>query len=221
MSTYIVILIGPPGCGKGTQAQIIAKKKGYKVIQTSKIIREKFNQQPQDPQVKKAKQEYQTGGLIPPETMAEWTIETLKKLDPEKQDGVIFDGSLRTVKETKVVLPFLIDRFGKENIKIFFLNISFSEVKRRLGTRLICEKCKDPVKPSLGLKVGDRCPKKNCPGKVIRREIDDPQIIEQRIDAYQQQTEPALKYLSKKGLVIEIDGEQSIAQVTKDITKHL
>lgn len=218
----IIVFIGPPGAGKGTQVELLAEKTGYPVYSSSKIIRAKFKKDPEDPQVKKAKRQYQEGELVDPELFAEWTQEFISNLKPQlKEDGVIFDGFLRTLKETKIVLPFLLQNFNREDIKVFYLKIPKKEVKKRLLGRLICSECNRPIRPDSDLQKGDKCPYKGCGGRIKEREIDNPEIIKERIKAFEKQTLPSIEYMKKEGIVIEINGKRSIEKIHKDILKHL
>lgn len=218
----IFVFLGPPGAGKGTQTELLSEKTDYPVYSSSKIIRAKFEKNPEDSQVKKAKRQYKQGDLVDPKVFAEWSQEFFQDLKPQlKEGGVIFDGFLRTLKETKIVLPSLFQEFGQENIKVIYLNIPKKEVKKRLLGRLICSKCSRPIRPDSGLEKGDKCPYKNCEGTIKEREIDDPKTIKERIKAFQKQTLPAIKYMEEKEIVTEIDGRQTIEEVHKDILEQL
>lgn len=218
----IIILLGPPGAGKGTQAQLLAQKTDYNIISSSKLIRKKFKQDSQRPAVKKAKKQYKSGELVDPEIFAQWTIELLEQLKPQSgTGGVIFDGFLRTLTETKKVLPYLKRNFQKEKIKIFYLNVSKQEIKKRLSERLICNDCKTPLPPSSDLKQGDKCPTEGCEGEIVKRKLDNPEIVQERIRAFQRQTVPSLNYIRKQGLLTEIDGDTAVETIHQQIVAHL
>lgn len=218
----IFVFLGPPGAGKGTQAELLSKKTNYPVYSSSKIIRVKFEKSPDDPKVKKAKQQYQEGELVNPKLFARWSQEFIEDLKPQlEEDGVIFDGFLRTLKETKIVLPFLLKQFKQEQIKVFYLKISKKEIKKRLLDRLICSNCNKPIRPDLDLEIGDNCPYEDCSGTIQKRKIDDLEIMKERIKAFQDQTLPAINYMKEKRIVVEIDGNQPVKEVHKEIVKHI
>lgn len=221
----IIVLLGPPGSGKGTQAELVKEKTGYPIVSSSQLIRDKFQQhsEKESPQIQKAKKQYKKGDLVDPQLFADWTLEVIEEIEqnPRHQDGVIFDGFLRTLEETKIVLPRLIKRFSSNSIKAFFLKISLTEAKQRLSTRLICSDCNKPLKPSSNLEEGDPCPYQDCRGEIVKRELDKPEIIEKRFNAYKKQTKPSLAYLKEKGVLTVIDGGQDVPAVNKEIIKNL
>lgn len=117
-----IILLGPPGSGKGTQANLLAEKLGFVHLDSGDIIREHFKKFPDDPEVKKAKRLYNQGELIPPSTITKWIKEKIK-------GNIISSGSPRTLYEAKKLKEF----FKKNNyeLKIFNIAISPQETMKR------------------------------------------------------------------------------------------
>lgn len=218
-----IILIGPPGSGKGTQAEKIAEKFKLTHIETSKIIEARFkNADPEDPEINYEKEKWLRGELTTPSLFAGWFNEETEKLVQEGR-GIVTSGSIRTVTETEIVLPELERLFGKENIKLFYIALSEEESIKRNSMRRICQANRHPI-PS-----GDYDPQfKNiemCPwdgSSILTRALDKPEVIKKRYQVFLNETSPVLDYLKEQGYkVIEINGEQSIADIAKDIMKHL
>jgi adenylate kinase len=215
----IVILAGPPGSGKGTQAHLLKDRKGFYLLQTSQVIREKFKTDPDNPDVKASKKAYQEGGLTDGAVLARWIGEKL--LDIREQiltKGVILDGAARTTREAQSTFELIKENFGADKLRLFFIKVSAQETLRRNSKRLICEKCLRPLNPKLIGKV-NKCP--HCGGKLVPREMDNQEIIQKRLEVYEKQTLPAINFLKKQGVVIEINGEQPVESVYRDIEAHL
>ncbi len=219
LNTKIIILAGPPGCGKGTQAELLTKEYHLTPIQVNRVIREKFKAEPNNPQVKKAQEAYNTGRLINGKVIAQWVTEKIHSLgDKIISQGILIDGAARTIQEAKATLKLSEKIVPKEQIKVFFLKISPQETVKRNTQRIICEKCQKPIDPKLIGKI-TKCP--YCGGKLVKRKMDNEEIIKTRLKAYQKQTIPAINYLKGEGIVTEINGEQPIEKVHQDIKAHL
>lgn len=223
MNKQVIIFIAPPGAGKGTQAEELAKRSGLIHLETSKIIEEKIqNADPNDIEMQVEKQKWTSGQLITPAKVAQWFIEKLKELAAMGK-GLIFSGSPRTLYEAKNEIPELESLYGEENIKIFNINLSEEESIKRNSARRICQANRHPVPR------GDYDPKFKeitvCPwdgSPIITRALDKPEIIRERYRVYKTETEPVLDYLRRRGYkIIEINGEQPIEKVTEDIIKNL
>lgn len=219
MKTKIIFLAGPPGSGKGTQAQLLKKRLGLEIIQVSQVVREKFKNEPNNPEVIQSKKAYYQGQLVDGELIAKWVTTKIEKLGEKNiNKGLILDGAARTIEEARAVLKLLDKKIGKSKIKLFFIKISPQETLKRNLKRVVCQKCLKPIDPKLIGKI-KRCP--YCGGKLGKREMDNKKVIENRLKVYQKQTLPAINYLKKQGIVVEIDGEQPIEKVYQDIVKKL
>ncbi|MAG45082.1 hypothetical protein CL633_04310 [bacterium] len=204
-----IILIGPPGAGKGTQADLLADKFDLEVVASSKIIRKNFKEKSNDPEVKKAKILYDKGELISPETMARWTIDYINKI----KHSVVFDGTARTLYEAKEIYPFLAKKFGKKNLYIILLDIAPRTTIYRNTHRKVCEneKCRQSIVYNDETKKWKFCPL--CGAKLIMRKDDNREIIKERLKVYKRDTLPAVKFFKKKGVLQKVDGEPSVAEV--------
>jgi len=215
----IIIMVGPPGSGKGTQAELLSERLNLNIIHLSQVIREKFESDPNDPDVIESKQAYKEGRLTDGKVIAVWIGAKIKKLGKAfVNQGLILDGAARTIDEAKSSIKLFNKILGKDKIKVFFISISPEETLKRNLKRIVCQKCLKPLNPELIGKI-DKCP--YCGGKLGKREMDQKNIVENRLKVYKKETLPTIKYLRKQGLVIDINGEQSIESVYQDIVKYL
>jgi adenylate kinase len=213
-----IILLGRPGSGKGTQAELLAKKLGFFHFEMSDLLQKIFKTKPNDPEVKLAEKAFYSGKLVAPDFIIRLNIETIKKIKKQGK-GIVFDGSFRLIPEAKEVLPILIKEYGRENVKIFNVKVSDRESIWRNTRRKICQKCDSPVPYTSQTKDLKICPRKGCEGKLITRIDDNPGTIKRRLKIFAKQTQPVINYFKKQKLLTDINGEQSIEDVFKDILK--
>lgn len=222
MLKQVVIFIAPPGAGKGTQAELIAKRFGFKHIETSKLGEQKINDPKlvkNDPEVAEAKKKYDSGELFPPSWVVKLMMEKIREL-AAAGSGVVFSGSPRTLYEAKNEMPELEKLYGRENIKIFNITLSENESIKRNSSRRICQLNRHPIPGFPNYQDFITCPEDGSP--IITRELDKPVIIKERYRVFLRDTNPVLDYLKKNGYdVMTIKGEQPIGKVQEDILKHL
>ena len=218
-----IIFIGPPGSGKGTQADQIAEKFHFTHIETSKIIEAKFLAASlDDPIMQREKQKWLAGELNTPSLFAGWFNEEIHKLAQEGR-SIVTSGSLRTIIESKIVLPNLEQLYGKENVKIFSITLSEGESIKRNSLRRICQANRHPI-PSgdYDSKFKDIivCPWDSSP--IVTRALDKLEVIKERYRIFLEETAPVLDYLRGQGYnIIEINGEHSIETVSREIAQYL
>ena len=228
-SKKVIILFGPPGAGKGTQAELLAEKFNLYYFETSKVGERRINlAQKGDYLIIDGKKYYfedekklwLEGKLWSPEFITALIYEEIENL--AKQDkNLLLAGSPRTVYEAKKLLPLIKKLYGKENIEVFLIEISPEETIFRNSHRRICELMRHPI---LYSKETENL--KNCPldgSKLMRREgLDDPETIKIRLDEYKNRTVPIFEVFKREGIEIKkINGEQSVAAVFQDILKAL
>jgi adenylate kinase len=216
-SKAAVILLGPPGAGKGTQADKLAKQFSFLKIATSAIIHEKIRASADDPATHRAKQDIEQGRLIDPTLIARWVIEAIQNF-ARKNASIVFDGSFRTLYEAEVEFPILRKEYG-ENIFVFLIKISDEQTLFRNSHRRVCADCKQPVLYSKETDQLHTCPE--CGGYLIRRPDDVPEVIKKRLEEYHTRTEPVIAFFESQWRVLAIDGEQSPDKVYKDIEAYL
>ena len=209
-----LIILGPQGSGKGTQAKIIADKYGYQILGTGNLIRKRTEQK--DRFADQLKQIINSGKLVPNNYLFKIFESAFLKIDKSKP--IIFDGIPRNTEQAEK-LNQLLNKYKINQPKVVYLYISDYEAKKRITTRKICPKCLKIFDPTIvGFKKGI-CPK--CNEKLITREDDQPKAVEKRLKIFHQETEPILKYYQQKKQLVKIDGTPKIKKVTKSIYKKI
>lgn len=211
----IIIILGPPGSGKGTQAENVAESFNFFHLETSKLLEEVVRSKSRDPEIEKLREQFFSGVLLEPKFVAKVVIDKAKELARQNK-SIVFSGSPRTLYEAENEMPVFEKLYKKENIFIINLNISEKESIKRNSSRRICSVCRYPIPNLPKSKFLDKCLK--CGGKIIKREIDDPKIIKTRLKEYKSRTLPVIDYLKNRGYKIhKINGNQSIENVFDDI----
>lgn len=219
-----VIILGPPGSGKGTQAKLLAEKFGMFHFDTGDHLRRVFYD-PKNEKNKKIQRQRrlnEAGELNTPSFVLKILTKQLAKLAKLSQP-VVLSGSPRTLFESfgdakhKGVIDVLKDKYGKSNVFVFVLNISEKESVKRGINRSFCSVCGSPflkiakllVRRNLDVGGGignfKKCP--FCAGKIIRRKDDKKDVILERLKEYRERTEPIFKKLKKQNYrLIEVNG---------------
>lgn len=207
----LIILLGPPGAGKGTQAERIVKERQLAYIATGDILRSAVKAE--TALGRKAKQFMDQGQLVPDELVVEIVKERL--LDPDCAEGALLDGFPRTVSQAtslEQVLPTV--GFGID--RVLSVEVDEKELIERLTGRRVCSDCG----ASYHLKfkspqVRNVCDL--CGGDLFQRDDDTLETVEERLQVYKKQTEPLVKFYQAKKLLDRIDGNLDIDQVYKQI----
>lgn len=210
-----LILLGPPGAGKGTQAANIVSKYNLPHISTGDIFRANIKQGTDLGQ--RAKAYMDKGELVPDSLVVELIEDRLSKDDT--QVGFMLDGFPRTIYQAEA-LDAVLKNMG--NSIDYVLNIVVDPsvlVERAIGRR-ICKDCGATYHVSFNpSKVADVCDV--CSGALYQRSDDTEETVTNRIGVYQSETEPLVAYYKKAGKIVAIDGLQDIDKVFKDIQKTL
>lgn len=225
----VIILLGPPGSGKGTQAELISEKLNLYYIETSKIIEVNVMKAKAGDFVKIKGKKYsllseknlwQTGKLCTPEVVSFWMKNKIKELSKEER-GLVFAGSPRTLYEGKEIIPLLKKLYGSKNIKVILIQISPEETIFRNSNRRICELMRHPILYSKETEKLKKCP---LDGSKLRKRkgLDDPEVIKVRLKEYQERTFPLIEYFEKQGLEVKkINGSPPPADVFFALLKSL
>ena len=225
----VIILLGAPGAGKGTQAGLLADKLGLYYFETSKILEKSFNLSKKQKFIKIANKKYfyinekklwTKGFLCSPPFTSYLVKERIKQLY-KAGENLIIAGSPRTLYEGKNIMPVLEKLYGQKNIKVILIQVSAQESIFRNSHRRICELMRHPI-----LYSKETAELKFCPldgSKLIRRKgLDDPDTIKIRLDEYKNRTLPLIKYFRERKLnVKEINGKGSVSKVFESILKSL
>lgn len=206
-----LVLMGPPGAGKGTQGELLAKKLGIDTISTGVMLRTAIKEQTEIGKL--AEQYINDGKLVPDDVIVSIVKERLAKPDCEK--GFILDGFPRTTAQA-----VSLTESGVKIDKVLSLEVDDEVIVERLSSRRECSKCGAPYnvisnKPS---KDGI-CDK--CGGELIQRADDNPDTIMNRLKVYHTETEPIKSYYEKLGLLVTAKGEEELADTTRNVDKAL
>ena len=224
----VIILLGPPGSGKGTQGTLLAEKLGLYYFETSKILEESFNGHREGEFVEiggekfyfaKEKENWENGLLVSPAFVVYLSEGKIRNLYKEEK-GIVFSGAFRTMDEAEKMAPIIKELYGEENINVILLEIGAEHSIFRNSNRRICELMRHPILYSEETKELNYCPVDGS--KLIRRELDNPETIKIRLKEYKERTLPLVEYFKKTNLrVSKINGEQSVSKIFKDILKTL
>lgn len=210
--------MGPQGSGKGTQAKLLAKKFGLEYVGAGDSLR--VRQKTGSFTGKKLISVMNRGELVPDLVLIDTLGDVLEKLKKNlKIKGVVLDGWTRIMIEAILVEQALNWYEWDKNVKVVLINISRKESFNRLTKRRQCKKCGQLI-PWVGdFKKLKKCDK--CGGELVVRADDSLISIKKRLEEYKNKTVPVINYYKKQGRIIEINGEQSIGNVFKDILKTL
>lgn len=209
-----LILFGPPGSGKGTQAGRLREKRGLRHISTGDLLREAIaNESELGRQVKSI---LASGQLVPDETILALMRD---EIDAVGNQGWLLDGFPRTVGQAKG-LDAQLAELGQKIGAIVVLNARRDAVIERLSGRRTCTNCKTVFHVRINRpRVDGICDR--CGGALVQREDDRPETIAKRLDVYEAQTQPILAHYRGIVAIHEVDGEQPVDEVTRSIERVL
>jgi len=210
-----ILLMGPPGAGKGTQAEKLVEQFQVPHISTGDMFRAAVKEG--SPLGKQAKEYMDAGQLVPDSVTIGIVKEGLAK--PECKKGFILDGFPRTLEQANALDEALKD-LGITLKRVVNINVPASELLTRITGRRICRKCGSTYHVAFNKPTReDVCDK--CGGELYQRDDDKEATVKKRLDVYTAQTEPLIAYYKTKGLYAEIDGLQDIDKVFADIVANL
>ena len=211
-----LIIIGPQGCGKGTQAEKLAERFGASVIEMGHIFRDM------------AKEDTELGRLIH-ETIHEKKVlvsnditieafkEALKKISDN--EGVVLDGIPRTMVQVESVGEVL-DACNRNIDKVISIVLPREISLERITKRFACRDCRKRLIMGKDIQnIQEACP--DCGGEVYQRSDDSPEGVSKRLDIFYKETVPVIEYYREKGLLVEVDGKGSIEEVFNEIVKKI
>jgi adenylate kinase len=202
----IIVLLGPPGAGKGTQGERIAARLKIPKIATGDVLRAAVRDG--TPLGLEAKRVMERGDLVPDEVILGIMRETLAS--ESAKEGAILDGVVRTVPQAEG-LAQLVESLDRSIDAVLLFDVGDDELIRRLSARTTCDVCQTSY---TGLEPGQPCPK-NDGGTLILRKDDEPEAIRTRLAVYRQQTEPVIAWYEEHGMPVHrIDAVGTMDAVT-------
>ena len=210
-----LILLGPPGAGKGTQASSIVAEYGITHISTGDIFRHNIKNETE--LGKKVKSYLDNGQLVPDELTIDLVWDRLSNDDCK--NGFLLDGFPRTINQAEALQKGLEER-GLKLDRVINIDVDKNILVKRLSGRRVCKNCGETYhidnKPTLKDGVCDK-----CSGEVIQRADDNEKTVLDRIEVYEKQTFPLIDFYKNLGLILTVDGTLSIEDVFSQIKESL
>ena len=206
-------MLGAPGAGKGTQAKKISKKFDIPHVSTGDILRKEIKNE--TGLGLKAKRFVESGKLVTDELV----IEIIKNFiqGDTAENGFLMDGFPRNLAQAKKFAEMLED-IGTGLDKVVNIAVDNSEIINRLGMRRTCKECQK-ITSVAESSNGTSCPE--CGGELFIRKDDEEEVIAHRLEIYEKETQPLIKYYSKSGVLVDINGLGTEEEVTERILKSL
>jgi adenylate kinase len=206
-----IILFGPPGAGKGTQAKKMVDFYGIPQISTGDILRANVREGTELGLAAKAYMD--KGELVPDEVLIGIIKNRLKEEDCEK--GFILDGYPRTIPQADA-LAVILDEIDKPIDIVLNLEVPDEELVERISGRLMCNNCGASYHRTFNPpKKEDVCDV--CGGELLQRADDREEAVKNRLNVYKKQTQPLINYYEKQGILVSLDGTKGIDKVYEDI----
>ena len=212
-----IVLLGPPGAGKGTQGERIAERFGAPKLATGDVLREAVRAG--TPRGREAKAFMERGDLVPDEVILGIMKEALAR--PEAARGVVLDGVVRTVPQAEG-LERVMGELHRRLDAVLLFDVDEEELVRRISARTVCEKCQTPY---TGREPGSTC--ERCGGRLVRRKDDEPEAVRHRMRAYRDQTRPVIDWYRCRAEApggprfLEVDAVGEVDEVTRRVLSVL
>jgi adenylate kinase len=208
----IVVLLGPPGAGKGTQGERIAERLGIPKIATGDVLRTAIREGTEQGLAAKAFMD--RGDLVPDSVILGIMKDVFSSSSTGK--GAILDGVVRTVPQASGLTTMLAE-LGRKVDAFLLFDVADDELVERLGGRTVCGSCQTPFR---GLEPGTTCPK--CGGVLERRKDDEPESIRNRLKVYREQTAPVIDWVKDHKMnLVRIDAVGDLDEITDRAMKGL
>ncbi len=205
----IIVLLGAPGAGKGTQAKNLVDEKGFAHISTGDLLRAAVKEGTD--LGKQAKSYMDAGELVPDGLIIDLMKERLA--EPDAQEGCLLDGFPRTTNQA-VALDTELATVGKKVDGALAINVAPEVIVKRLSSRRTCREC-----GFIGTVKDETCPR--CGGEMYQRADDEEKTVQNRLDVYERSTAPLIDYYRGHGILHEIDGDRPIDVVYQEVKQVL
>ena len=210
-----IVLLGAPGAGKGTQAAFISDSLGLAHVASGDLFREAQNDGSELGALVRTYME--KGELVPDAVTIRVILERISA--PDCAQGFILDGFPRTLEQAKALDEALMEK-GKAIDVALYIEVSTPELVKRLSGRWICRNCQTPYHLiNSPPKVPGRCDR--CGGELYQRPDDSEEAVRNRLRVYSTQTAPLSEYYAGQGTLVEINGEQGVEAVAKEVMAAL
>ena len=200
-----LILLGAPGAGKGTQAEIISEKYNIPTISTGNIIRAALKNGTE--MGLKAKSYIDAGNLVPDDVVIGIIKERLSEDDC--QNGYILDGFPRTIPQAEAL-----DNMGFDIDAALSIEVADEEIVKRMSGRRVCEKCGASYHTEYKKPKTEGCCN-FCDGKLVIRKDDEPETVKNRLNVYHSETEPLKDYYRNCGKLLIVEGQEEVKDTTR------
>ncbi|MBA7505691.1 adenylate kinase [subsurface metagenome] len=211
---YIIIL-GAPGAGKGTQAEILSREMNLPRIASGDLFRQALEKKSELGLL--AKSYMEEGRLVPDEIAIRMVLERISL--PDCISGCLFDGFPRTLEQAEVLDKALAEQ-GKSIAKAIYIQVTKEEFLKRLSGRWLCRNCQTPYHlVTSPPKVQGKCDK--CGGELYQRPDDNEETVRERLEVFFAQTAPILDYYRKQNKLIEVNGNLGIQEVAREVISVL
>lgn len=206
-----LILMGAPGAGKGTQAEVISERYEIPAISTGSMLREEIKSGSELGAL--AKSLIDEGNFVPDEVINKIVQERISQ--PDCANGFILDGYPRDLHQV-----IALEQMGVEVNKVLYVHLDDQSIIERLSGRRVCENCGETYhlafQPS---SLGERCEK--CGGKLIIRKDDRPETIRERLETYHEVTHPVVEHYRARGLLLQVESSGSVEATTEQTLRVL
>lgn len=209
-----IVLLGPPGAGKGTQAKSISNKYSIPHISTGDIFRKNISEN--TPLGIEAKSYMDNGQLVPDEVTINMVKDRLQQEDCKQ--GYLLDGFPRTVSQAEALKDFLNQRDEALDASLL-IEVPRDFILERMTGRRVCPSCGASYHIKFNPAVDGKC--ELCGSDVVQRKDDTEETVKERLDVYEKQTQPLIDFYKNENLLLTVDGTQTINKVFENICKVL
>ncbi|PKB81950.1 MAG: adenylate kinase [SAR202 cluster bacterium MP-NPac-SRR3961935-G1] len=210
-----LVLFGPPGAGKGTQAQLLQEHFDLTHISSGDLFRRHVGKR--TPLGLRANEYMNKGELVPDEVTIDIVLDKIMSIPDD--DGFILDGFPRNPNQAQELETKLAAE-SRNLDKVVHIDVSEPELLRRLGGRYICRDCQSPHAIGAGEDASARtCDR--CGGELYQRDDDAPEAVKKRIQVYNDETMPVLGFYRERGVLVEISGDNTVDEVNKRVMAAL